>query len=88
MDRELGNPKSNAKSHDVTSFDYSFARAGESLKIASETSSVSKATDPSKDADPITSVQRGLERLLAQVSKLRVPSAADGPPRPSAPVPH
>jgi hypothetical protein len=88
MERELGNPKTNAKSRDVTSFDYSFARAGESLKIASETSSVSKVSDPSKDADPITSVQRGLERLLAQVSRLRVSPPPDGPPRPSAPVPH
>lgn len=87
MDRELANAKTNATSRDVTSFDYSFARAGESLRIASETSSVSKLPAPASGGSdgPITSVQRGLERLLAQVSRLR-PSEA--PPRPSAPVPH
>jgi hypothetical protein len=86
MDRELANAKTNAKSRDVTSFDYGFARAGESLKIASETSSVSKLPTPASGSDdPITSVQRSLERLLAQVSRLR-PSEA--PPRPNAPVPH
>jgi hypothetical protein len=88
MDRELGNAKTNAKSQDVTSFDYSFARSGESLRIASETSTVSKLSGSSNGAGPITSVQRSLERLLAQVSRLRAPPPAEGPPRPSAPIPH
>jgi hypothetical protein len=89
MERELANPKTNAKSRDVTSFDYSLARSGDQLKIASETSSVTRLTGPGEGGDPITSVQRGLERLLAQVSKLRQGAAQpDGPPRPSAPIPH
>jgi hypothetical protein len=86
MDRELANAKANTKSRDVTSFDYSFARAGESLKIASETSTVSKLPGPADGSDgPVTSVQRSLERLLAQVSRLR---PSETPPRPNAPIPH
>jgi len=89
MDRELANAKTNAKSRDVTSFDYSLARAGEALRIASETSSVRKLPGPSGGSSPIASVQRGLERLLAQVSRLRQGAGgAEGPIRPSAPVPH
>jgi hypothetical protein len=86
MDRELANDKANTKSRDVTSFDYRFARAGESLKIASETSTVSKVPAAATGTDgPVTSVQRSLERLLAQVSRLR---PSETPPRPNAPVPH
>jgi hypothetical protein len=87
MDRELANPKANAKARDVTSFEYSLARSGETFTIASETSSVNKVTGPSGGSNPISSVQRGLERLLAQVSRLghRAPPT-DGPARPSAPV--
>jgi hypothetical protein len=89
MERELANPATNTKSHDVASFDYSFARAGEGLKIAAETSSVSKLADPSNGSNPLTSVQRGLERLLAQVSRIRgAPASPDGQIRPSAPIHH
>jgi hypothetical protein len=89
MERELANPATNTKSQDVASFDYSVTRAGEGLKIAAETSSVSKLTDPSDGSNPLTSVQRGLERLLAQVSRIRgAPASPDGQIRPSAPIPH
>ena len=75
MDRELANPATNTKSHDETAFDYSIARSGEALKISAETSSVSKLADPS-ESNPLTSVQRGLARLLAQVSRIaRFPQA-------------
>jgi hypothetical protein len=89
MDRELANPATNTKSHDVASFDYSVARSGEVLKIAAETSSVSKLSDPSDRSNPLTSVQRGLERLLAQVSRIRQvsPSSPDGQVRPSGAIP-
>jgi len=89
MDRELVNPATNTKSRDITSFDYSIGRSGEALKIAAETSSVSKVSDPSDGSNPLTTVQRGLERLLAQVSRIRQvsPGPTDGQLRPSAPVP-
>jgi len=88
MDRELANPVTNTKSHDVASFDFSITRSGEALKIAAETSSVSKL-DPSDGPNPLTSVQRGLERLLAQVSRIRQvsPGPSDGQIRPSALIP-
>jgi hypothetical protein len=88
MDRELANSATNTKSQDVASFDFSVARSGDALKIAAETSSVSKVSDPSSP-NPLTSVQRGLERLLAQVSRIRQvpPGSADGQIRPSAPIP-
>jgi hypothetical protein len=92
MDRELANPATNTKSHDVASFDYSLTRSGEALKITAETSSVSKLSDPSDGLNPLTSVQRGLERLLAQVSRIRqvapgAPATTDGQIRPSALIP-
>jgi hypothetical protein len=87
MDRELANPKANTKLRDVTSFDYSLAHAGEALRIASETSSVSKVPGVSNGANPLISVQKGLEHLLAQVSRLRPhPAAQDAPARPNLPV--
>jgi hypothetical protein len=86
MERELANPATNTKSHDVATFDYSIARSGEALQIAAETSSVAKL-DPA-GSNPLTTVQRGLERLLAQVSRIRPAApAADGQIRPSAPIP-
>jgi hypothetical protein len=90
MDRELANPATNTKSHDVASFDYSVTRSGEALKIAAETSSVSKLSDGSAGLNPFTSVQRGLERLLAQVSRIRQvsPGPSDGQIRPSPPTRH
>lgn len=89
MDRELANPATNTKSQDVASFDFSVTRAGEGFKIAAETSSVSKLADPSDGSNPLTSVQRGLERLLAQVSRIRgAPASPDGQIRPNAPIPH
>jgi hypothetical protein len=89
MDRELANSTTNTKSRDVANFDYSISRSGEALKIAAETSSVSKLSDPSDASNPLTTVQRGLERLLAQVSKIRQvsPGPTDGQIRPSAPIP-
>jgi hypothetical protein len=89
MDRNLANPATNAKSRDIASFDYSISRSGEALRIAAETSSVSKLSDPSDGSNPLTTVQRGLERLLAQVSRIRQvsPGPADGQIRPSAPIP-
>jgi hypothetical protein len=90
MERELSNPATNTKSHDLASFDYSIARAGEGLKIAAETSSVSKLSDPSDGSNPLTTVQRGLEHLLAQVSRIRPsppPPPPDGQVRPGTTVP-
>jgi hypothetical protein len=85
MERELANPATNTKSRDVATFDFSIARSGEALKIAAETSSVSKLPDPSMN--PLTTVQRGLEALLAQVSRIRpAPPGPDGQLRPSAPI--
>jgi hypothetical protein len=51
---------------------------------------VSKVTDPSDGSNPLTSVQRGLELLLAQVSRIRqvATGAPDGQIRPSATIPH
>jgi hypothetical protein len=87
MERDLANPVTDTKSHDVTSFDYSVAISGESLKIAAETSSVTKLPDPSSGLNPLTSVQEGLERLLAQVSRIRqVSQPPDGQVKPSAPI--
>jgi hypothetical protein len=90
MDRELANSTTNTKSRDVANFDYSIGRSGEALKIAAETSSVSKLADPSDGSNPLTSVQRGLERLLAQVSRIRQvsPGSSEGQVRPSASIPH
>jgi hypothetical protein len=89
MDRELANPVTNTKSHDVASFDYSIASSGDALRIAAESSSVSKLADRSGASNPLTSVQRGLARLLAQVSRIRQVSSGspDGQIRPSAPIP-
>ncbi|HEY6257391.1 MAG TPA: hypothetical protein VIY51_16530 [Xanthobacteraceae bacterium] len=88
MDRELVNPVTNTKSRDVTIFDYSIAGAGPALKIAAETSTVSKLSDPSDETSPLISVQRSLERLLAQVSRIRAPSPPpEGQARPNGPVP-
>jgi hypothetical protein len=88
MDRELANPVTNTKSRDIASFDYSITRSGEGLKIAAETSSVSKLPDPSDGSNPLASVQQALARLLAQVSRIRqVPGPPDGQVKPSAPVP-
>jgi hypothetical protein len=90
MERELANPETNMKSRDVATFDYSIAASGQTLRIAAETSTVSKVAEPSDDINPLTSVQRSLERLLAQVSKIRqpAPGPSDGQIRPSAPIPH
>jgi hypothetical protein len=90
MDRELANPAANTKSQDVANFDFSVARSGDALKIAAETSAVSKPSDPSSGSNPLTSVQRGLERLLAQVSRIRQvsPEAPEGQIRPSVSIPH
>jgi hypothetical protein len=88
MDRELANPKANTAARDVTNFDYSLTRSGEALRIASETSTVTKVPGPSDGANPLMTVQKGLEHLLAQVSRLRPPAApSDGTAKPSASVP-
>jgi hypothetical protein len=89
MDRELANSTTNTKSRDVASFDYSLTRSGEAFKITAETSSVTKLSDPSRALNPLTSVQKGLERLLAQVSRIRHVSHAppDGQIRPSPAIP-
>lgn len=89
VDRELANPATDTKSHDVANLDYSITIAGDAPKIAAETSSVSKLSDPSDGSNPLSSVQRGLARLLAQVSHIRpVPSGpSDGQIRPNAPIP-
>jgi hypothetical protein len=88
MERELSNPTTNTKSHDIASFDYSIARVGEGLKIAAETSAVSKLSDPSDGSNPLTTVQRGLEHLLAQVARIRPSPPPDGQAKPSSPNPH
>lgn len=90
MDRELANPETNTKSRDVATFDYSIAGSGQTLRIAAETSTVNKVSEPSEGTNPLTSVQRSLERLLAQVSKIRqtTPGSSDGQIRPTAPIPH
>lgn len=86
MDRELVNPTTNTKSRDVTVFDYSVAGSGPSLKIAAETSTVSKLSNPSDESSPLSTF---LARLIAQVSRIRqvAPTGADGQVRPSTPVP-
>lgn len=86
MERELANSAADTKSEDVATFDISFARAGDTFKISAETSSVAKIPDPS-DSNPITSVQRTLGNLAAQLMRTRPPAGADGQVRPSAPVP-
>jgi hypothetical protein len=86
MERELANPATSAKSRDVASFDYSIARVGEVLKIAAETSAVSKISDPDDGSNPLTTVQRGLEHLLAQVSRIRPSPPPDGQIRPNAAI--
>lgn len=89
MDRTLANAKTSAKSRDVSSFELSVARSGDDLRIAAETSSLSNKQDLSADANPLVSVQRGLEALLAQVSRIRqAPADGSAPLRPSAPIPH
>jgi len=89
MDRELANPATSTKSHDLASFDYSITRSGDALRIAAESSSVSKLADRSGASNPLTSMQRGLARLLAQVSRIRQvsPAPPDGQIRPTAPIP-
>jgi hypothetical protein len=89
MERELANPATDAKSQDVATFDISFTRAGDAFKITTETSSVTKIAEPD-ESNPITSVQRTLERLVAQVIRIRSGSSGspDGQVRPNAPVPH
>jgi hypothetical protein len=86
MERDLANLAANTKSRDVASFDYSLAWSGDAFKITAETSSISKLSDPSSGSNPLTTVQKGLERLLAQVSRIRqVPQAPpDGRVRHSA----
>jgi hypothetical protein len=86
VERELANTKAHAKSRDVASFEYRVAPSGEALKIAAETSSLSDREDLTS-LDPLTAVQRGLQRLLAQVSRIGQ-TAPDHAPRPSAPVGH
>jgi hypothetical protein len=91
MERELANAATDAKSEDVTAFDFGMSRSGAVLKIIAETSMVAKVPEPT-ESNPITSVQRTLERLLAQVTRIR-PAASgtsggsDGQVRPNAPVP-
>jgi len=69
MDRELANPSANTKSHDVASFDYSIARSGEALRIARRDQLGQQGLRiPSGGSNPAhVQLQRGLERLLAQV---------------------
>ena len=88
MERELSNASANTKSEDVAAFDISMIRSGEAFKITAETSSVTKVQDPG-DSNPITSVQRTLERLVAQVMRIRPSGSAgpDGQIRPNAPIP-
>lgn len=87
VDRELANTKAHAKSRDVASIEYRVAPSGEALKIAAETSSLSDREDLTGGSNPLASVQRGLQRLLAQVARIGQ-APAEEPPRPSAPVPH
>lgn len=83
MERELANPATSAKSRDVTNFDYSIAGSGPP-KIAAETSTVSKLSDPSDESSPLASF---VARLFSQVSKV-TSAPADGQARPNARVPH
>jgi hypothetical protein len=84
MDRELANPATSIRSHDVTNFDYSISGAGAALKIASETSTVSKLPEPSDESSPLASF---VARLFSQVSKIRQVASPppDAPARPSTP---
>jgi hypothetical protein len=80
MERELANPATDAKSRDITNFDYSISASGPTLKIAAETSAVSKLSDPPDSSSPLAS-------FMAQVSKIRQAGPADGQIRSAAPVP-
>ena len=84
MERELVNPATSATSRDVTNFDYSIAGAGATPKIAAETSTVSKLSDPPDSSSPLASF---VARLFSQVSKI-TSAPADAPGRPNARVPH
>ena len=87
MDRELANTNAHARSRDVVSFEYRVAPSGgDALKIAAETNSLSGREDLTS-SNPLTSVQRSLARLLAQVARIGQAPAGGSLPRPSAPIP-
>lgn len=82
MDRELANPGTSATSRDVTNFDYSISGSGPKLRIAAETSAVTKLSDPSDASSPLAAF---VARLFSQVSKI-ASGPAEGQTRPSTPV--
>ena len=84
MERELANPATSAKSRDITNFDYGISASGPKLKIATETSAVSKLSDPSDESSPLAGF---VARLFSQVSKI-TSAPAEAQPRPSTRVPH
>jgi hypothetical protein len=86
VERQLANTKAHAKSRDVASFEYRVAPSGEALKIAAETSSLSDREDLTS-LNPLTAVQRGLQRLLAQVARIGQ-APPDHAPRPGAAAAH
>jgi len=83
IERELANPATSAKSHDITNFDYGISASGPTLKIATETSTVSKLADPSDESSPLAAF---VARLFSQVSKI-TSAPAEGQVRPGARVP-
>ena len=86
MERELANPATDAKSRDITNFDYSISASGPTLKIAAETNAVSKLSDPPDSSSPLASFVA--LRLFSQVSKSRQAGPMDGQIRSAAPGGH
>lgn len=85
VERELANAKAHAKSRDVANIEYRVAPAGQTLKIAAETSQLSDKEDLS-DFNPFVTVGKGIEKLLTQVGRI-AQSPAERPAKPSAPIP-
>jgi hypothetical protein len=87
VDWEHQNAATAARAHGSASFEYSVALSGGTPRIAAETSAL-KDAPPASSSDG--SAKQTLQRLLAQLTRLRQPHApakADAI-RPSTPVPH
>lgn len=70
MNRSLANSTAKTKSRDTASFEYHIVESGEALHIVGETDSLPRPQARSQIWNPLTAVSRGVQRLLAQVSRL------------------
>jgi hypothetical protein len=86
MDWELANATKAAKSRGVSNFEYNVTGAGDELKIAAEKTSLDVHQKPPKPSNPLTSVQRSLKQLVAQLTRLRQ-APKESTSRPNAPIP-